>query len=224
MDSVSEHGGAQVDLRKLDSQRKDTNILACHSSNNLPLLLNSTRSLCAFPRTVTHRSGGVSSKGVTMNHEKYLEFLFWSKVEVGYKTECWNWLGGKDKRGYGRLSRGGMFLGKTIKAHRTAWEFANGEIKNGLHVLHRCNNPSCCNPLHLYLGTHQQNMSDALADRLFTRGENRKDAILTEEEVREIRKKFIPRKYSMRVLAQEFGVSNSAIANVVYGKAWKWVE
>ena len=91
---------------------------------------------------------------------------FWSKVEVGRgslldgpKSQCWMWRGDKDQDGYGVFCVGGT----TVKAHRFSYTWHSGTDPHPLHVLHRCNNPSCVNPLHLYAGTNQQNMDDRKA-------------------------------------------------------------
>lgn len=180
------------------------------------------RAFRVLRETVAGRAG--FSTTATMKHHKYLELLFWSRVKVSKKHLCWNWQASKDRRGYGRLSRGGELAGKTIKSHRMSWELLNGKIPKNIHVLHRCNNPSCCNPFHLYIGTHKKNMSDALRDLRFKRGESRLDSKLTVKDVVEIRAKFIPFEYTIRMLAVEYGLSISGIANVVYRTAWKWVK
>src|SRR5690348_16844605 len=73
--------------------------------------------------------------------------LFWSRVDRRSPGECWVWTRGRLKAGYGQLTVGG----KCRTAHRIAWELTNGPIPDGLSVLHRCDNPPCCNPAHLFL-------------------------------------------------------------------------
>lgn len=80
--------------------------------------------------------------------------LFWTKVIVGAKDECWEWQGGKDKKGYGgfRVARD-----KVNKAHIFSWVLHFGYIPKGLHVDHKCENEGCVNPFHLQLLTNQKN-------------------------------------------------------------------
>ena len=84
-----------------------------------------------------------------------MEERFWEKVE---KTDnCWNWLGGKDKHGYGRI---GLTASRNKEAHRYSWELHFGKIQDGRQINHHCDNPSCVRPDHLYAGTHADNMRD----------------------------------------------------------------
>jgi len=81
----------------------------------------------------------------------------WSKVT---KTEtCWTWTGARNRKGYGEIGA----KGRVQKAHRIAWELTYGPIPEGLDVLHHCDNPPCCRPDHLFLGTDADNMADMMA-------------------------------------------------------------
>src|SRR6476659_8630141 len=95
------------------------------------------------------------------------EERFWAKVEKG--DECWIWTGCTDKDGYGRIRVDGSRSGPRtpIRVHRYSWELHNGEIAEGLWVLHHCDNPSCVRPDHLYLGDAAQNNRDAMSRKRF---------------------------------------------------------
>lgn len=84
---------------------------------------------------------------------------FIEKLEKGSPEECWEWKYSRIKTGYGNFH-----FGRTkLKAHRVSYLIFVGKIPDGICVLHRCDNPPCCNPAHLFLGTHLENIRDAVA-------------------------------------------------------------
>ena len=87
---------------------------------------------------------------------------FWGKVEMRSTAECWLWLGGKDKDGYGLLSLWDRIhkVKGSKGAHRVVWELTFGEIPKDSYICHHCDNPSCVNPKHLYIGNGTSNMFD----------------------------------------------------------------
>jgi len=102
----------------------------------------------------------ISIMGIKKSLEKVrnLEDRFWEKVDKRSDNECWNWIGSLNK-GYGQLRVGGR-KGKPENASRISWELYNGTIPEGMEVCHHCDNPSCVNPIHLFLGSHLANMKD----------------------------------------------------------------
>lgn len=148
---------------------------------------------------------------------------FWRKVS---KTEsgCWLWLGKQlATTRYGGFSvhvlsdRG--LAWRSESAHRLSWEFVNGPIPTGLHVLHTCDVRHCVNPAHLRLGTHQDNMFDAAAkDRM--RGGQR---LLTPETVQAIREQYAVKREPHARLAKRHGVLIGTIRSVLGGARWRKV-
>lgn len=110
-----------------------------------------------------------------------------SKIDDTNGTGCWEWQGGKTQTGYGMFFYG-TFDGKEKmgKAHKAAWVLLKGPVPDGLFVLHRCHNAKCCNPAHLYLGTHMDNMKDRDESGRTSRGEHRYNFKRDEELVKKI--------------------------------------
>lgn len=146
---------------------------------------------------------------------------FWKKVEK--TSDCWNWVGCKDAKGYGEIGVGGKR--GTAFAHRVSFELHNGQIPVGLHVLHRCDNPSCVRPDHLFLGTHSDNMQDmwekgrGRCDGAGRRGSANGNHRLTEPQVIEIRSR-VSSGATRRGLAREFNVSKTLISLIANGAVW----
>ena len=144
---------------------------------------------------------------------------FWKKVNKAAPDGCWEWTAQTSELGYGRLK----VNSNPCYAHRVSWEIHNGDIPNGLCVLHSCDNPPCCNPSHLFLGTHADNAADRTLKgrtcrRSRNRGEKNGSSILTEILVREIR--LNKEKKTQVQLTRIYNVSRSTINNILNRKSW----
>ena len=153
---------------------------------------------------------------------------FWEKVDKS--NECWLWKASCDSYGYGHISVEKMM----VKSHRLSWELTHGPIPCGLYVLHKCDNPKCVNPEHLFLGTALDNARDrdkkgrgACGKRngRFTspettpRGESHHKAKLSESDIVEIRKLLVD-GVSHRKLGVMFGVTHATIGAIHRRKTW----
>jgi hypothetical protein len=164
----------------------------------------------------------VETSAVVRRKSKALSERFWARVQIGSRDECWNWLGGSNR--YGQLrdeAGGGSYRGRKLAAHRVSYKLCLGEIPKGLHVLHRCDNPRCVNPAHLFLGTHQENMADMIAKRRHAHGERQPTRKLGRQEVRVIRWLAAHDDRLQGDLAREFQVSPSTIHNILKRKTWR---
>jgi hypothetical protein len=139
---------------------------------------------------------------------------FWEKVT---KTNgCWLWIANSNKKGYGRF----WINGRNEFSHRVSWMLHFVEIPHGMLVLHKCDNPSCVNPAHLFLGTDADNQSDKKEKGRSAKGERNGNRKLTNEQVRVIRKSV----GSPQELATQFNIDKTQIYNIISRKQWKHVE
>lgn len=138
----------------------------------------------------------------------------WSRAER-VPSGCMEWQGAQNRDGYGQIRRGRRHEGM-LGAHRAAWEVAHGPIPEGLPVLHRCDNPPCVNPVHLFLGTNDDNMADKVAKgrQSHTRGESHGAAKLTDAQVAEIRDLY-SQGWTQRRIASIFGCSQPHVSVLV---------
>jgi hypothetical protein len=153
---------------------------------------------------------------------------FNAKVDrSGGPDACWPWMASTRDRGYGQFSVGGR-EGAIPPTHRLAFVLATGQVPaDDVCVLHRCDNPPCCNPAHLFLGTRADNAHDRDSKGRgtappVTQGEQHYDARLTETDVRAIREA-TARGESQTWIAKRFGVSATAIRKIDKRQTWRHV-
>ena len=127
-------------------------------------------------------------------------------------TDCWEWTGSRNQAGYGVV----RMTDSSFPAHRVSYELFIGPIPEGWCVCHRCDNPPCCNPNHLFVGTKDDNNQDKVA-------KGRNDATLTAEDVTKIRNLYANGDVLQRELAQTFGVSRSNITMIISRKTWRHI-
>lgn len=160
-------------------------------------------------------SGGTKSCGCRRFGPKTpISERFWKKVCISKPDDCWEWKSGKSRLGYGFFRRS---TGIMVSAHRMAYELHEGSIDEELDVLHSCDNPPCCNPKHLYQGSHQQNMTDKII-----RGRMGKVVKLSAAQVLEIRR-LVSSGKSQTEVARRFKVCGPTINAVVHRRTWRHV-
>jgi DNA-binding MarR family transcriptional regulator len=142
---------------------------------------------------------------------------FWSRVKRGSENECWPWIGTRNPKGYGLFWNGST----TTTSQRVAFAIANGSMPDAL-ICHTCDNPCCCNPVHLFAGSDSDNQRDSVAKgrRAHIFGENNNRVILTVDQVIAIRERYAAGEYAVE-LANEFGVSQPTISAICTGRNWK---
>jgi hypothetical protein len=140
---------------------------------------------------------------------------FWSRVRMVSGDACWEFQGSCDP--YGHLS----YQGKRIRGHVLAWKLTNGPVPSGLCVLHKCDNPPCCRPDHLFLGTRADNTKDMRAKRRNFVGEGCPWAKLTARQVASIREAYKQALFTMSELARAFEVDKKTISRIINEKVWR---
>jgi hypothetical protein len=146
---------------------------------------------------------------------------FWNNVTMGSPTECWLWQKCANTSGYGRL-----YLGEVAwSAHRLAYTDKVGPIPDGKIVCHTCDNPLCCNPAHLFLGTDQDNATDRSQKNRSARqkGTTNPANKLTEQQVLDIRAEHAMGISGYKKLGKKYGVHAQTICDIIKRKVWAWL-
>ena len=149
-----------------------------------------------------------------MSKRKILIERFWGKVDKS--GECWEWIAHKSHNGYGIF----WFDGKNVRAHRFVLSLYDVDIPDGMCALHHCDNPSCVNPDHLYVGSPQQNIRDMVKRGRQNKGEGHNLTSFTEDDVRKIRKTEGPHQE----VAEMFGVTDATICKIKLRQTWAHVQ
>lgn len=134
---------------------------------------------------------------------------FWARVDVGDPNVCWPWTGSRS-RGYGLV----QLAGGTRPAHRVAFAIARADVPRGILVCHSCDNPPCCNPDHLWTGTHADNTADMMAKGRNTTNPLRESDVL---EMHRLRGEGV----SVETLAQQYSVSVGTVCDTLSGRRWR---
>jgi hypothetical protein len=136
-------------------------------------------------------------------------------------AQCWDWQGRLDRHGYGRIREGGS-TGVSHLAHRIAWEVHHAEpVPPGMCVCHSCDNRSCVNPAHLFIGTPAENNADRAAKQRGPLGSAHHKAKLTPEQVHAIRAAYLTGAETKAQLARRFGISDTSVHLIITRKHWR---
>jgi hypothetical protein len=135
---------------------------------------------------------------------------FWDKVEI--TKSCWIWRGAISSSGYGSF----WFQNRGWKSHRVAFALSRGNLLPGLLVLHKCDNPLCVRPDHLFLGTNLDNNRDMISKGRRVYG----NAKLTTRQVQQI-KSLLSKGYSQKQVRLKFHISSALVSNIANGRRWK---
>ncbi len=176
----------------------------------------------SYRHVLAGRSGVGACKRRSKKHYQRMQLLsllnlpsqeerFWDKIVKKSPNECWSWSGATTTKGYGIM----RWNGKNKVATRIMWELKKGPIPKGQRVLHECDNPPCCNPRHLFLGTIRENAHDMMRKHR----DNINGKKLVEKDVIAIRSDAGTNKE----LSDEFGVCPSHVWRIRTGKCWCWI-
>src|SRR6202035_1883893 len=187
--------------------------------------LERTCQYCGKP-FVTFRSNVLRGNGRfcsttcgVVHREIPLEHRFWNEVQKS--DHCWTWTGPLTSKGYGKIAVKLHGVWSPILVHRLSYELEYGPIPHNLMVCHHCDNPCCVRPDHLFLGTNDDNIQDKLDKGRQTKGTTVPSSKVTEEQVTEIRKRYIAGGITKTALAHEYGLGKPAMGDILNRVTWK---
>jgi uncharacterized protein (DUF433 family) len=156
--------------------------------------------------------------GNLLRGRKPIAERFWKYVQKG--PDCWIWTAYISPSGYGTLTDYDGVTQRAVHAHRVSYEIHFGPISDGMHVLHRCDNPPCVRPDHLFLGTNSDNVADKVAKDRQRRGESVWISKLREADVREILRRHAAGDRPGQ-LVRDFNVSPPTISDIIHRRTWR---
>lgn len=162
-------------------------------------------------------SSAIAEKLFAVNLTQQQVANFKSKITVEEPLKCWEWNAGKNSDGYGVS----YVVKRPYLAHRVAYFLAYGSFADRQRVCHSCDNPSCCNPKHLFLGSPADNSRDMVRKGRSTRGAKNAQTKLTAEQVLEIRQRYSVESISQRLLASQYGISCSHVFSIIARLRWQ---
>jgi hypothetical protein len=210
---------------KLNQQRRSLHLARLIAGVNDPGLVVTFRDADASNHRRDNLHIGRRGETTLARSVASFENRFWARVTKSGPDDCWVWQGAIHSAGYGRCTRPGKVTDFT---HRVAYELANRESPGELFVCHRCDNRPCCNPSHLFLGTHRDNMADMFAKKRNSQpprlyGEAAHNTLLRNEQVIAI-KQALARGEKGMDLARRFGVSPQVISFIKTGRTWSHIK
>ncbi len=156
-----------------------------------------------------------------MDEERLSDFnRFVRLINIGDREECWEWVGTRPSGAYGHFS----IKAKAVKAHRWVYELCCGPIPEGMVIRHKCDNPSCVNPLHLTVGTHQDNINDRQERRRWADRQGEKHPLrkVSEADVHQIRRAANLGE-PQKSIAQRFGIGSGQVGKIVRRENWSHI-